>query len=401
MKNIAIINTVDRASTGKIGKGLLKNFLAKGYNAYFFYGRGEKTNNERQFIINGKFEAKLHVVLGKIFGLADNFSCFATRRLVAKLRKLKIDTVYIISPHGFYLNENIFYDYIQKDDIHLIYTMIDEYPYLGKCTNEAHCEKWKTGKGTCPEIRRYPASLFFDTCSYFIRRKSRNYSRAPRLLFVGPQFLVDRSKDAYLRRYMNMIPLDEFIDLDFYKPQDATELKKKLGIDDSRKIVLFAGGPSKGPGYFTELALRFAEDKDYVFVHVGYPKEQETALPSNYIPIGYVKNDSEFAMYYSMADLFVFPSMRDCMPNTCLEALACGTPLLIFNISGMPYLIDNTVGNIVPPGDVDAMEKIVRNLQKKTKQVVETCRKYAEKRYNGEKYIEKLIEITLIDEKKN
>ena len=36
MKNIAIINTVDRASTGKIGKGLLKNYLAKGYNAYFF-----------------------------------------------------------------------------------------------------------------------------------------------------------------------------------------------------------------------------------------------------------------------------------------------------------------------------------------------------------------------------
>ena len=396
MKNIAIINSVDRGSTGKIGRELLKNFLAKGYNTYFFYGRGAVSSDPHLIRFNNPLDAKVHVVMGKILGLSDNFSCISTAKLISKLRELQIDTIYMICPHGFYLNENLFYDYCAKDDIHLIHTMIDEYTYLGKCTNEPCCDTWKTGKGKCPEKSRYPASMTFDTCTYFLKRKAKNYGKVKRLLFVGPQFLVDRSKDAYLRQYMKMVHLDEAINLDLYRPRNVETLLRKHNIDGQKKIILFAGGQGKHPEYFTELARRFENDPDYCFVHVGY-KGDGASLPANYITIGFVESDEEFASYYALADLFVFPSTMDCMPNTCLEALACGTPILVFDISGLPYLIDRNnpvLGEIVPPCDIDAMKEVVSHVSKKTAENIKVCREYAEERYDNKKYINRLIAIT-------
>lgn len=401
MKNIAIINTCNFGSTGKIGVSLLDNFRKRGYNAYFFYGRVRNNDTcENAFLFEGKVEAKLHVVLGKIFGLSDYFSPIATYRLISMLRQRDIDTIYMISPHGFYLNENIFYDYIVKDGIHLIYAMIDEYSYLGKCAYEPKCEKYKTCHGKCPDKKKYPASLTFDTCSLFLKRKARNYQRAKAPLFIGPQFLLDRSEHAYLRQFMNMKPIDLGIDLSMYCPRKTSDLREKLGIQQNQKVILFVGSRMKGSQAFTQMAQAFRDNDEYVFIHVGYREPTTDGLPSNYKPIPFVKDDSDVALYYSLADLLVYPSMADTMSNTCLEALACGTPILIFNISGMPYLIDETVGTIVPPGDVDALVEVVKQTPQKSQKLIETCRSYAEKRYDNILYIDKLIQYTLEDEKR-
>lgn len=399
MKNIAIINTCNYGSTGKIALSLLENFRRRGYNAYFFYGRERNGNtSENAYLFEGKIEAKIHVVLGQVFGLSDYFSPIATHRLVSMLRERDVDTVYMISPHGFYLNENIFFDYIEKDGIHLIYAMIDEYTYLGKCAYEAKCDKYKTCKGKCPDRKKYPTSLTFDTCSLFLKRKARNYQRTTPL-FIGPQFLLDRSEYAYLRQYMKMKPIDLGIDLSMYSPRDTNDLRGELGILPNQKVILFIGSKLKGSQAFTQMAQAFHDNEEYVFVHVGYREPTTDGLPSNYKPIPFVKEDSDVAFYYSMADLLVYPSMVDTMSNTCLESLACGTPILIYNISGMPYLIDESVGTIVPPGDIDALVGVVKRTPKKSQKMIETCRSYAEKRYDNNLFIDKLIQYTLEDEK--
>lgn len=400
MKNIAIINTCNYGSTGKIAMSLLENFRRRGYTAYFFYGRERyRSTSENAFLFEGKVEAKIHVLLGKLFGLSDYLSPLATHRLISMLRARNIDTVYMISPHGFYLNENIFYDYIEKDGIHLVYAMIDEYTYLGKCAYEPQCEKYKTCQGKCPEKKKYPASWTFDTCSLFLKRKAGNYKRvAP--LFIGPQFLLDRSEHAYLRRFMKMKPIDLGIDISMYCPRDTSDLREKMGIQRGQKVILFVGHRMKGSQTFTQMAQAFRDNKEFVFIHVGYREPTTDGLPSNYIPISFVKEDNDVALYYSMADLLVYPSMADTMSNTCLEALACGTPILIYNISGMPYLIDETVGTIVPPGDIDALVEVVKHTPQKSQKLIEICRSYAEKRYDNNLYIDKLIRYTLEDEKR-
>ena len=113
----------------------------------------------------------------------------------------------------------------------------------------------------------------------------------------------------------------------------------------------------------------------------------------NYIPIGYVYDQNELTEYYSLGDLFVFPSLVDAMPNTCIEALACGSPLLLFNTSGMPYLADDTVAYYVEPKNVDQMEDVVKNIVKKDESRIKQCRDYACKRYDKKTYFENLRKI--------
>ena len=402
MKNVAIVNSVRRGSTGKIALGLLKNLQEKGYNATFYYGRGFESKDNHIVKFEYDYESAIHAGLGKLFGVLGNFSFFATKRMLADFKTKKIDTVYLLSPHGYYLNESLFFSFISKNNIHLVYIMIDEYAYLGKCTNAPECEKYQTLCGSCPNIKKYPPSLFLDTCSYIMKRKEKNYKKVPNALFVGPQFLLESSKMSHLRRYMRMKALDEAVDMEVYQPRDANELFIKHNISPNKKIILCVAdttAASKGAHYFTEMVRLFDNDNDFVFIHIGYKNCKDDSLPKNYIAIDYIEKDSDVALYYSMADIMVFPSVFDTMANTCLEALACGTPLLCFNVSGMPYLMDETVGTLVDLGDVNALSKVVRKVSKKTSNTIDICRNYAMKRYNNKDYADKLIRITIEDEK--
>ena len=149
------------------------------------------------------------------------------------------------------------------------------------------------------------------------------------------------------------------------------------------------------------MARKFEGDSRFSFVHVGFDLPKGTVdLPSNYIPIGFLKDQEKLAQYYSLGDLFVFPSVLDTMPNACLEALASGTPLLCFNISGMPFIADNTVATFVAPRDVNAMADVVRHTNKKTQEIINACRNYALRRYDNQLYFERLCNIAENNEKK-
>ena len=330
-------------------------------------------------------------------GLQGYGSIFETRSLVKCLIRKEIDTIFIVSPHGYYLNENILFNYIIENSIKVVYIMVDEYAFLGKCTYSNGCTNYLYGCHDCPQKKGYPRSLFFNTAPVIYRMKDVNYKRLKRICFVGPEYTIIQARKSPLMTNMKMEILDEAIDTNFYRPRDTGLLKKELGIKRNQ-IVLVCVAPfsyeRKGCQYFLELAKRFVDDSHYVFIQVGFDIEVNSInLPNNYIPIGYLKDQSKLAEYYSIGDLFVFPSLLDTMPNACLEAMSAGTPLLCFNISGMPYIADETVATFVEPKNIDQMEAVVRNLEPKTNETIKICREYALKRYDNQKYYAKLYNI--------
>ena len=397
MKNIAIINVCDDMSTGKIAMGFYNDLKEKGYNTYFYYGSGSIHTDPHIVRIDSVMEYFYHTFMSRLTGMQGSFSVMATRRLIKSMNECQIDTIILVSIHGYYLNERMFFKHVAKNNIRLVYTMIDEYPFLGACGFEPSCQKYITGKGKCPNVRnKYPKSWFFDTCSSVLRRKQESYKAMKNTVFCGPEFLVNKASKSYLGQYMKRVVLDEAIDLEFYKPHDVKDLRKELGIEGDKIIILCVAStnnPWKGADFFIEAAKRIGEDKRFVFIHIGYRYSDVIELPSNYIPIKFVEKDSDFARYYSLADLLVYPSVADAMSNVCLESFACGTPIVCFDISGMPYLLDETVGKLVPPRDVDALVKEIKAAKKKTDDDVNICRNYALKRYDRRVNIEKLIEI--------
>lgn len=87
----------------------------------------------------------------------------------------------------------------------------------------------------------------------------------------------------------------------------------------------------------------------------------QTGVPIH--SLGYVNSDEKLTEVYSASDLFVLPSLEDNLPNTMLESMSCGTPVVAFNIGGMPDLIHNGItGELVPLSDTMAMGKAILNM---------------------------------------
>ncbi len=394
-KRVAIINSVAEKSTGKISYGLLNYLLGEGIEAVFCYGYGEKLDDPHTYRIDYTIERYIHAFLARLTGYQGAFSTFATKRLIKYLDKKNVNTIYGVGLHGYYLNEKMLFDYIADRGISFVYIMTEEYAFYGKCGYANKCLNYLKGCGDCPYLREYPSSWLFDRTAEMFQMKKNAYERIKeKSVFVGPEYTITAGKKSPLLSGIKTEIIDEAIDTDFYAPRDTEQLRKELNIIED-KIIIICVAPSdqgkKGTKYYTELARRLENDERYVFVHVGYV-DHNRDLPSNYIPIGYVRDQELLAKYYSLGDLFVFPSLLDTMPNACLEALSCGTPLLCFDTSGMSYLGPREIVELVETKNVDQMYQYVVNIGKKSRELSQKCRDYAIKRYDRRLYYKRLLE---------
>ena len=99
--------------------------------------------------------------------------------------------------------------------------------------------------------------------------------------------------------------------------------------------------------YLVEAVRQLAESRpdmaaDTVVAILGGHSEDvvaQLALPA--FPLGYVSDERKIVDVYNAADVFVLPSLEDNLPNTIMEAMACGVPCVGFKVGGIPEMIDH------------------------------------------------------------
>lgn len=388
----AIINTSDFGSTGRIATGLQGYLLSKGEKCLLCYGQGTERDDDERYKFSGFIDMAFHKINTTLTGSLCCASVLATKRLVRRLRKLNIENVYLVNLHGLYLNERILFDYLVHDHINVVYIMADESAFLGNCFYRNGCEKYKDECKNC-HLQNALQKTIKPNAAHRAYQIKRNAYKQLNAEFVAPEFVILSAKESPLLAGCKTGIIDEAIDVRRNAPRDTSALRKLLGIAEDQIVIgcvaPFAD-PRKGVRYYLEAAKRLENNNKYVFVQVGYNVNDKSNLPKNYIPIGFVNDGDLLAEYYSLADLFVFPSLADTMPNACLEALACGSPLLCFNVSGMPFIGDETVMSLVSEKDVDRMVEAILKTPKKDDTIINICRNYALQRYDNQKYFEKL-----------
>ena len=132
------------------------------------------------------------------------------------------------------------------------------------------------------------------------------------------------------------------IDTEKYQPKNKLLAKKEFDLPTERKIILFAAAKAsdkrKGIDDLIE-ASRLLQDKKVTFLIAGTNAEaitEQLAVP--FKNVGYIAPD-KMPEVYNAADVFVTPSLQENLPNTIMEAMACGTPCVGFHIGGIPEMI--------------------------------------------------------------
>ncbi len=230
----------------------------------------------------------------------------------------------------------------------VVWTLHDMWAFTGGCHYSGDCDHFLHECGNCPMIKD-PSENDISRKGWL--RKKDMYAGVKNLVFVTcSNWLAGVARTSSLLKNFRIEAVPNPIDVDVYSPQNKVKARAKFGISVEAKVILFGAAnimhTRKGIAYLVD-ALRLLKSNysvaaDVEVVIFGKNKGFDVGqIPFQVHELGIINNQNELAEIYSLADVFVLPSLEDNLPNMVMEALACGTPVVAFNTGGLSDLVDH------------------------------------------------------------
>ncbi|MCF0073423.1 glycosyltransferase family 4 protein [Dyadobacter sp. CY261] len=222
----------------------------------------------------------------------------------------------------------------------IVWTLHDMWTFTGGCHYNRGCERYLSHCCYCPYLKK-PGE--YDIAFAQFEKKQSIYSNA-RLTLVSPsRWLNNLVQQAALTRGMPSMTIPNCIDTDFFKPGDRTAARNALGLPVDKKLILFAGAntqdPRKGFAYFQEAIQNPALSESEVMILGKGDLSDFMDMPVKVHFLGKISDPAQMVQAYNAADMLIAPSLEDNLPNTIMEAMACGTPVAGFETGGIPEMI--------------------------------------------------------------
>ena len=386
MKIFQINAVYGHLSTGSNVFEMNEAFRSQGHTCMAAYSVGQVQNPQQEYLIGTLFGQKNHALLSRAFGLQGYFSSGATKKLLRKLDDFQPDVVVLNNLHANYIHLPMLLKYLAKKDIPTVAVLHDCWFYTGKCCyyTNAGCEKWKTQCGKCPAVGQYNKSWFFDFTKKMHADRKKLFGAIPRLGVVAvSDWLLGQAKQAPVFQGASQITrIHNWIDTKQFAPVDGSAVRQKLGLEGKTVMLAVAAAwePRKGMDALHSIAEKLRDNERLVII--GRVSEK-VSLPENIIHIPRTDSKEELIQYYSMADVFLQPSIEETFGKVTAEALACGTPVVCFDSTANPELVGDHCGAVVPVGDTEGMLREARRIVQEGKdEYSRFCRAFVEDRFN-------------------
>ena len=229
----------------------------------------------------------------------------------------------------------------------VVWTMHDIWPATAICHYTRGCSYFKTA---CKQCQLLPGGGSKNDLSTRIWNHKQKILNEHHISFVAcSRWLEGEARKSALLRGQHICSIPNPIDPHIYQPQNKQEARKRLNLPHDKRIILFVSqrvtDSRKGMAYFTDAINRLAEqhpetrENTVIAILGGHSEDVAPQLALPVYPLGYVNNEKRIVDVYNAADVFVLPSLEDNLPNTIMEAMACGVPCVGFRVGGIPEMI--------------------------------------------------------------
>lgn len=373
MKIMHINSVYKNGSTGKIVYDLHSYLQRNDIDSVVCYGRLKSFDEINVYKTCGEFEARVNRTLNRITGLLYGGCFMSTNKLINIIKKESPDIVHIHCINGYFVNIYRIITFLNKHKIKTVLTLHAEFMHTANCKHALDCEKWKSGCGKCPRLKKETYTFCLDNTALSWRKMKKAFEGFENLKVVSvSKWLENRAKQSPILMNKNHSTILNGIDTSIFNA-NVSKLKKEHSNFKNKKIVFHATAEFsdeknhfKGGFYFLEIAKKFLDiDENVLFVVAGkYTKIHN--LPSNVLLLGEVMDSNELAEWYAISDVTVLTSKRETFSMVVAESLCCGTPVIGFEAGG-PELIALTEYSVfVKQEDINSMiENIKTYLFKK------------------------------------
>ncbi len=232
------------------------------------------------------------------------------------------------------------------------WTLHDMWAFTGGCHYSDDCDRFTQSCGACPILYSNQAS---DITKKVWQRKMIAWKKANLQIITPSRWLADIAQSSSLLHNSCIRVIPNGVDTEIYRQTSSELARVQLKLPIDKKLILFGSlnatsDTRKGFDLLiAALALLDEVTKEQVeLVIFGADRGRNSpnfGMKTHYL--GELKTDQSLALAYGATDVFVLPSRQDNLPNTLLEALACGTPCVSFDIGGIPEVIDHQINGYV------------------------------------------------------
>jgi len=239
----------------------------------------------------------------------------------------------------------------------VVWRLSDMWAFTGGCHYALGCDRYRERCGCCPQLR---SSREFDLSRLGWQRKHAAWQTGALTVVCPSTWMAKCVRQSSLLASAGVRVIHTGVDVSLFRPFDRAVAREILGLPRDERIVLagasglaFSEG-RKGGAYLLEAITRVRASVPNVHLALFGTTRKLEGIPCT--ALGAIRDERLLALIYAAADLFVSTSLEDNLPNTILEALACGLPVVAFGIEGVLDAVhDGRTGFLCPPGDSEAL----------------------------------------------
>jgi glycosyltransferase involved in cell wall biosynthesis len=281
----------------------------------------------------------------------------------------------------------------------LVLTLHDPWMLTGHCIHPIECERWKHGCGACPDLER-PFLIKNDTTALTWKIKQMVMQHTNVHLVVASSWMEQMAAKSPILSHLPRSIIPFGLDTQVFKPLDKKACKQAFGIPEDSFVVAFRSvpfSPFKGVEYIEKALLNLSSKKPIYIITldaVGLVPNLDKKF--KIIELGWV-NERSIAAALSAADLFLMPSIAESFGMMAVESMACGTPVIVFEGTALPSVIQAPRGGIaVPSKDWEALKEAIETLIENTElygNLVRNGLEIVNEEYTIEKYVARHLDL--------